>query len=52
MNLFLIGIWIASGSSYFWPVWPLLGSAVALGLKFLRWTDIARERLVGDPSVR
>jgi signal transduction histidine kinase len=52
VNLFLIGIWIASGASYFWPVWPLLGSAVALGLKSLRWTDIARERLVGDPSVR
>ena len=52
VNLFLIGIWIASGSSYFWPVWPLLGSAVAVGLKSLRWADIARERLVGDPSVR
>ena len=52
LNLFLIGIWIASGSSYFWPVWPILGSAIALGLKSLRWTDIARERLVGDPSAR
>jgi signal transduction histidine kinase len=52
VNLFLIGIWIASGSGYFWPVWPILGSAVALGLKSLRWADMARERLVGDPSVR
>ena len=52
VNLFLIGIWIASGSGYFWPVWPILGSAVALGLKSLRWADVARERLVGDPSVR
>jgi signal transduction histidine kinase len=52
LNLFLIGIWIASGSGYFWPVWPILGSAVALGLKSLRWTDVARERLVGDPSAR
>jgi adenylate cyclase len=51
VNLFLVGIWIASGSSYFWPVWPILGSAVALGLKSLRWTDIARERLVGDASI-
>ena len=50
LNVFLIGIWIASGASYFWPVWPILGSAVALGLKSLRWTDIARERLVGDAS--
>jgi signal transduction histidine kinase len=52
VNLFLIGIWIASGSGYFWPVWPILGSAIALGLKSLRWTDIARERLVGDASAR
>ena len=52
VNLFLIGIWIASGAGYFWPVWPILGSAIALGLKSLRWTDVARERLVGDASVR
>ena len=52
INLFLIGIWIASGSGYFWPIWPILGSAVALGLKSLRWADVARERLVGDPSAR
>ena len=52
VNLFLVGVWIASGSSYFWPIWPILGSAVALGLKSLRWTDIARERLVGNASAR
>ena len=52
INLFLIGIWIASGSGYFWPIWPILGCAIALGLKSLRWADVARERLVGDPSVR
>jgi hypothetical protein len=52
INIFLIGIWIASGSGYFWPIWPILGSAIALGLKSLRWADVARERLVGDPSVR
>jgi signal transduction histidine kinase len=48
VNLFLVGVWLASGSSYFWPVWPILGSAVALGLKALPWTELARERLVGD----
>ena len=52
VNLFLVGVWIASGSTYFWPIWPILGSAVALGLKSLRWTDIARERLVGNASAR
>ena len=52
LNLFLIGIWIASGAGYFWPIWSILGSAIALGLKSLRWTDIARDRLVGDASPR
>jgi class 3 adenylate cyclase len=25
VNLFLIGIWAASGLGYFWPIWPMLG---------------------------
>jgi hypothetical protein len=35
LNLFLVGIWIASGSAYFWPAWVMLGSAVALAIKGL-----------------
>jgi fatty acid desaturase len=52
VNLVLIGIWVASGSTYFWPVWPILGSAVALGLKSLQLGDFARERLMGDAASR
>jgi signal transduction histidine kinase len=52
LNLVLIGIWVASGSTYFWPVWPILGSAVALGLKSLQLGDFARERLMGDAASR
>ena len=48
VNLALIGIWIASGSSYFWPAWPILGSAVVLGLKSLGAAALARERLMGE----
>ena len=44
LNLFLIGIWIASGASYFWPAWVLLGSAIGLALKALPWHDAVRER--------
>jgi signal transduction histidine kinase len=29
--LYLAGIYAASGGGYFWPVWPLLGLAVAAG---------------------
>ncbi len=25
VNLFLIGVWAASGAGYFWPIWPMLG---------------------------
>ena len=44
LNLFLIGIWIASGASYFWPAWVLLGSGIGLALKALPWHDAVRER--------
>jgi signal transduction histidine kinase len=52
INLTLIGIWLAAGAGYFWPVWPILGCAAALALKSLRVGDVARERLIGDPSPR
>ena len=42
LNIFLIGIWLASGSGYFWPVWSILGCAIAVGLKALRPFDELR----------
>ena len=30
VNVFLIGIWAASGAGYFWPIWPMLGWGIAL----------------------
>jgi signal transduction histidine kinase len=29
VGLFLIGIWVAAGGGYFWPVWPIAGLGVA-----------------------
>jgi hypothetical protein len=52
LNLFLIGIWIASGSDYFWPAWVLLGSVVALALKAMPWTHAWHDRLHGTPPSR
>jgi hypothetical protein len=49
INVFLVGIWLASGGGYFWPVWALLGSALAVGLKALRWPSV-RDRLLGEAS--
>jgi signal transduction histidine kinase len=44
LNLFLIGVWIAAGTGYFWPVWVLLGSAIAVAVKALPWPERVRER--------
>jgi signal transduction histidine kinase len=52
INLTLIGIWVAGGTGYFWPVWSILGSGVVIALKSLRVGDVTRERLIGDPSPR
>jgi hypothetical protein len=42
LNLFLVGVWIASGSDYFWPAWVMLGSIAALALKALPRPDHRR----------
>lgn len=33
VNLFLVGIWAATGFGYFWPVWPAMGWGLALGIQ-------------------
>jgi signal transduction histidine kinase len=50
INIFLVGIWLAAGPGYFWPVWPMLGSAVAIGLRALRWPTTVRDRLLDQAS--
>ena len=30
VNVFLIGIWAASGGGYFWPIWPILGWGIGV----------------------
>src|SRR5687768_2666608 len=32
VNVMLIAIWAASGGGYFWPIWPLLGWGIGLGV--------------------
>jgi hypothetical protein len=48
LNLFLVGIWLASGSGYFWPAWVMLGSAVAIAIKALPRPARAHGHLLGD----
>jgi class 3 adenylate cyclase len=32
VNAFLIAIWAAGGGGYFWPLWPILGWGLGLGM--------------------
>jgi hypothetical protein len=48
LNVFIVGVWLASGSSYFWPAWVMLGSAVAVAIKALPRPARAHGNLLGD----
>src|SRR5215213_3528359 len=48
VNLFLVGVWIASGSSYFWPAWVMLGSAIVIALTALGRQAGRNGRLVDE----
>jgi len=48
LNLFIVGVWLASGSSYFWPAWVMLGSAVAVAIKALPRPARTHVHLLGD----
>jgi signal transduction histidine kinase len=49
LNVFLIGVWVAGSTGYFWPAWLMLGSALVLGLKALKWWHPWAERVQGAP---
>jgi signal transduction histidine kinase len=49
LNVFLIGIWLAGGAGYFWPVWVMLGSGVLFALKSLHRSQTWLERIEGAP---
>ena len=36
VNLLLVAIWAITSRGYFWPIWPLLGWGVALGVSYWR----------------
>jgi len=44
VELYLIGVWAASGGGYFWPVWPLVFMAATAGvLVVATWLSSPRE---------
>jgi signal transduction histidine kinase len=48
LNVFIVGVWLASGSSYFWPAWVMLGSAIAVAIKARPRPARAHGHLLGD----
>ena len=49
LNIFIVGVWLASGAGYFWPAWVMLGSAAAVGLNALPRAARAHRGLLGHP---
>ncbi len=50
VNVFLVGIWAASGGGYFWPIWPILGWGVGIG--FHAWETYARKPQITEDQIR
>ena len=41
VNTMLIIIWAISGAEYFWPIWPMAGWGIAVGLH--AWTTFGQQ---------
>jgi signal transduction histidine kinase len=48
LNGFIVGVWVASHGTYFWPAWVMLGSAAAIAIKALPRSERAHAHLLGD----
>ena len=48
LNVFIVGVWVASNGTYFWPAWVMLGSAAAIAIKALPRPAGAHTHLLGD----
>jgi adenylate cyclase len=49
VNLLLIAIWAITSRGYFWPIWPMLGWGVGLGVSY--WNTFLR-RPISDDDIR
>ena len=49
VNLLLIAVWALTGRGYFWPIWPILGWGLGLGLHY--WTVFLR-RPISEDEIR
>jgi adenylate cyclase len=49
VNLFLIAVWAITSRGYFWPIWPLLGWGVGLGIHY---STAFHRRPISDDEIR
>jgi len=49
VNLLLIAIWAITSRGYFWPIWPILGWGLGLGMNY--WAVYFR-RPISDDEIR
>jgi len=49
VNLLLIAVWALTSRGYFWPIWPLLGWGIGLGVNY--WAVFLR-RPISDDEIR
>ncbi len=51
---FLVAVWLVTGGGYFWPIWPMLGWGLGLGLHAasLRWEREPTEEEISEQARR
>jgi hypothetical protein len=48
-NLVLMVIWAMTGGGYFWPIWPILGWGVAIGIHY--WM-VFKQKPITEAEIR
>jgi hypothetical protein len=49
VNGLLIAVWAITGGGTFWPIWPILGWGIALGIHY--WT-VFKQRPITEDDIR
>lgn len=50
VNALLVLIWFATGAGYFWPMWPILGWGIAIGIHAVTGEGTGVGYVIGESS--